>query len=526
MRWLAAGTLALVWVLGAPGTAAPAEAAWHEASSENFVIYADDSPRDIERFAQMLERYHAAMQLLTSTDLPSPSPSARVTIYAVGGERDMRELSGSDRIGGFYIPRAGRSRAFVQDIRVTNGEPDYSMIILMHEYAHHFLISSSRFAMPHWLSEGAAEFFASARFPRDGSIQLGRPAYHRQGELVYGANIPVETLIALSPQDEDPDAFYGRSWLLYHFLVFDEERNGQFADYWRAVATGTPSLEAGRQAFGDLAALDRDLGDYLRQRRVLSYNLPPEMVPIGPISVRPVSPGFGEMLPVAIVSQRGVDEEEARALLPRARAVAARHPDDPHVLAALAEAEFDAGNDAEAIAAADRALAIDPTVENALVQKGNALFRIAETATDPEAAYRAAMVPFSALNRLENDHPLPLIHFYRSFVDRGLEPNETARHALERAAELAPFDKSLWMNAALMQAGEGRIAVARFSLAPLAADPHGGRFAEEAAQLMAALAGLPDGEPVDVGAILAQARLAADIAAAAATPGLAPEAAD
>jgi hypothetical protein len=38
---------------------APAHAAWHEASSDHFVIYADDSERDITTFAQQLEKYHA-----------------------------------------------------------------------------------------------------------------------------------------------------------------------------------------------------------------------------------------------------------------------------------------------------------------------------------------------------------------------------------------------------------------------------------------------------------------------------------
>ena len=97
------------------GTAARAE--WHKAESDHFVIFADDKEDDIRRFAENLERYHSAMTFLTMREVEKPSPSNRVTIFVVGSQADMRALSGSRRIGGFYIPRAGASRAFVQDIR-------------------------------------------------------------------------------------------------------------------------------------------------------------------------------------------------------------------------------------------------------------------------------------------------------------------------------------------------------------------------------------------------------------------------
>ena len=496
-----------VWVALAlaVGLGSPARAAWHEASSERFVIYADDSEQDVRRFAEMLERYHAAMELLTGREVPPPSPSNRVTIYAVGGSSDMRKLSGSRTIAGFYVARAGRSAAFVPDVRISSRELDFSMVVLLHEYAHHFFISSTRFSMPHWLSEGAAEFFASARFPDDDGVEIGLPAVHRAGELFLAARIPAERLLALGPDADGADAFYGRSWLLYHLLTFDTDRKGQLAEYWRMVAGGTPSLEAGRAAFGDLDKLDRDLRSYLNQRKMLKWEIPPAALPIGPIAVRRVSEGMGKMLPVIIVSRRGVDHEQALELLPQARAVAARYLDDPGVLAALAEAEFDAGNDGAAIVAADRALALDPASENALVHKGYALFRMAETADDPATAYSEAMAPFRALNSSENDHPLPLIQLYYSYVRQGLEPTETARHALERAAQLAPFDYGLWMSVALMQIQEGKISIARDTLAPIAANPHSGSLATAASKLIGSLATAAEGQPLDGQALISAA---------------------
>ena len=103
------------------------------------------------------------------------------------------------------------------------------------------------------------------------------------------------------------------------------------------------------------------------------------------------------------------------------------------------------------------------------------------------------MKPFSALNRLENDHPLPLIYYYLSFEQRGVEPDETARHALERAAQLSPFDRSLAMRAGLLQAREGKIELARHTLGPVATNPHGGNMASEAQRFIDQMEGVPEG---------------------------------
>lgn len=483
--------------------AQPALAEWYEASSDNFVIYADNKERDIQRFAEMLERYHNAMAFLTARELDKPSPSNRVVIYVVGGARQIRELAGGKdrRIAGFYIPRAGGSRAFVQEIRNSSGgRPDIATIVLLHEYAHHFLIGSSRFAMPRWLNEGAAEFFAASTFEDDGSVIVGGPAQHRGPELFYADPVPVRELLdpALYEQKRGSryDAFYGKSWLLYHYLTFSKERTGQSQQYQINLMQGTPPLAAAEAAFGDLNKLERELRAYMRGK-FAAYVLPPDKLSTGPVVLRKLPPGEAEMMPLIIRSQRGVDADEAAEILPLARAIAARHPDDAGVLAALAEAEFDAGNDAEAIAAADRAIARDPSRANAYVQKGYALFRQAGDADDRKAAFSAAMKPFEALNAIKNDHPLPLIYYYRSYVERGADPPENARAALERASALAPFDQGLQLNAGMMLINEGKHAIARQFLAPVAANPHGGGASERAKQLIALVANMPDGQKVD-----------------------------
>lgn len=490
--------------LALAAAATPAAAEWYEASTEHFVIYADDKAADIKTFSENLERYHSAMVFVTGKQSDKPSPSNRVVIYVVGGEKAMRSLSGDKKIGGFYIPRAGGSRAFVQDIRnQQNGYPDFSTIVLLHEYAHHFLLSSSRFAKPRWFNEGAAEFFASASFERDGSMWVGRPAQHRAGDLAFADPVHVRELFDPALYEEKKvkgyDAFYGKSWLLYHYSFFTEARRSQLNTYLVNLANGMDQKAAGEAAFGDLDKLEKNLKAYLRQSRAPALKLSPDKLSTGTITLRKLTAGEAAMMPLQIRSQRGVGSEEAAVLLAEVRAVAAKYPEDPGVLTALAEAEFDAGNDAEAIAAADGAIARDPARANAYVQKGYALFRQAAEAENRTAAYAAAVKPFVALNKLENDHPLPLVYFYRAQVERGVAPSENARAALERAAALAPFDHGLQIQAGIMLLGEGKITFARSILAPVAANPHGGSAAAKAKQLIAAMADAPDGTPLQLG---------------------------
>lgn len=490
-----AALLGAILLIGAQ----PVSAEWYEASSDHFVIYADNKEADIQRFAENLERYHSAMTYVTGRQVEKPSPSNRVVIYVVGDQRAIRQLAGgkSRNIAGFYIPRAGGSRAFVQEIRDKKGYPHFSTIVLLHEYAHHFLLSSKREAVPRWLSEGAAEFYAAATFNDDGSVQIGRPAQHRGPELFQADPVSVQELLdpELYEQRGNPgrDAFYGKSWLLFHYLRFSQERAGQLGRYERLLIDGLSSREAGEAAFGNLDALEGELKGYARGRRFLNFVLPPDRLSVGTITIRPLTPGEVAIMDVQIQSQRGVNREEASELVIEARAIALSFPDDPGVLAALAEAEYDAGNDAEAIAAADLAIARDPARTNPYVQKGYALFRQAREADDKAAAFAAAMKPFEALNKLENDHPLPLAYFYRSFAERRSPPNETARAALERAAVLAPFDHELQLNAGMMLIREGKHELARLFLRPVAFNPHGGGMAERAKRLIAGIANLAEG---------------------------------
>jgi hypothetical protein len=306
------------------GCAGAAHADWMEASSPHFVIYADESPAEIQRFSQKLEVYHQALALLTGVDITDPSPSNRLTVFVVHNTRQVQKLYGGHNpfIGGFYFPRAGDSIAVVptvQDSHDITGEQDFSMVTLLHEYAHYFVISTSNLPSPRWLGEGAAEFFSSAGFPSSGGIEIGMPAYHRAGELFLAQNVRVEQLLDPKYNADGShtgiDSFYGKSWLLYHYLTLGGTRKGQMQKYIQLLAKGEDSLQAGRDAFGDLRKLDKELDKYLNQGKMTDLVFSADKLPIGRVTVRRLSDGEQDIMPDVIRTRVGETTEMAKAVI-------------------------------------------------------------------------------------------------------------------------------------------------------------------------------------------------------------------
>jgi tetratricopeptide (TPR) repeat protein len=272
--------------------------------------------------------------------------------------------------------------------------------------------------------------------------------------------------------------------VLFHYLQMAPEREGALLKYRQLLATGRSALEAAESAFGDLRQLEKDMDSYMRRRRFDAMIVDGDALAIGPITMRKLRPGEAAMMPVMIESKVGVTPEEALQLLPEARRVAALHPDDPTVLAALAEAEFDAGNNDSAIAAADRAVAIDPKNINAHIQKGYALARQVHSGALPKESWNDVRSQFIKANSIENDNPIPLVQFYLSYVQQGEPPTRNAIDGVVWAMELAPFDTSLRWLVAQQLVSDERYREAARALAPLAYSPHPGEHTDQARQLL------------------------------------------
>jgi tetratricopeptide (TPR) repeat protein len=464
---------------------------YYESSSDHFVIYADQSPEEIGKYSDRLERFHNAANFKLGLPLDKKvSPSNRVTVYVLRGTWEVKKLFGDSKtnVAGFYTPRAGATAAFVPKIDVAGTIPDFSETVLLHEYAHHLMFSASTVSYPSWYIEGFAEFFASAGFEKDGSVWLGRPANHRAAELKYAPEVPLErmldTKLYYEKRTKDGDNFYGRSWLLFHYLTYDEKRKGQLTDYLRRLQNNEGEIASAKAAFGDLKILDKELKSYVNQGKLPANIIKGDGLAPGPITVRKLSAGEAAIMPLKIQSRRGVDQEQAQKLLQDMRKISAKYESDPAVLAALSEAEYDAGNSAEAIAAADRALTFNPNEINAYLQKGLALIKLAAETEKPDQSWVAVRKHFVQMNKVENDHPLALINYYKSYGEQGKRPTENAITGLNWALELAPFDSSLRWMVAEQEMADKKYAEAVFTLKPLAYAPHQTQLSKAALVLL------------------------------------------
>ncbi len=481
--------MGLVAALAAAWLPTSAEARWRQASSTHFVIYSEESPESLRKFAERLERYDAAMRLVRNLPDLDPGTANRLTIYMVSDVGAVRRLhgKGSDAAG-FYIPRASGSLAIVPRRGLGSSEFDLTQEgVLLHEYAHHFMFENYPIAFPSWYIEGFAEFHSTSQVEPDGSVGVGRPALHRAYGLMSGNPLPIDKMMALGTERLSPEkseAIYGRGWLLTHYLTFSETRKGQLSKYLKALNSGKKGVEAATMAFGDLKVLDREVDKYMMQKRMSYLKLPGDKLKVGRIEVGELSDGEDAVMELKIRSQRGVDDKAAKALLPLMRKAAAPFPDDPAVQVTLAEAEYDARNYKEAVAAADRALARNPKLVDALVYKGRAFMAMAEGAADKPKAIAQGRKWIAAANRADPDDPEPLLLFYTSFLAADAKPTANAVMGLNTAFQLAPRDRGLRMLVARQYLVEGKAEEARAVLGPIAFDPHSGEVGAAAAAIV------------------------------------------
>ena len=88
--------------------AAPAQAAWHRASSAHFIIYADQSPAKLRDFAVKLERFDKAVRIARSMHDVPIGDGNRLTVFVVSNPRAVQKLA-RDKTGfcGRFLYSAG-----------------------------------------------------------------------------------------------------------------------------------------------------------------------------------------------------------------------------------------------------------------------------------------------------------------------------------------------------------------------------------------------------------------------------------
>lgn len=466
-----------------------ANAAWHEAKSRHFIIYADESPKALLEYATKLERFDQAVRTILAMDDPAVGDGNRLTVFVLPTDDDVRNLAG-DKTGflkGFYTGRVTGPLMYVPKRSGRQATDLGSDSIFYHEYAHHLMMQRLDAPYPEWFVEGFAEFLSTPVFEKDGQVALGTPPLHRAWGLLHGKSLPLEALLGgtysnISKQERE--SIYGRGWLLVHYLFMSGQRPGQLDRYIQDISKGTSRADAARTAFGDLKLLDKELDSYLLRRRVSIVRIDPKGE-VPPIEVLPLSRGGAEIILARARLKHGGNSVDKDALIAQIRQIQSRFAGDELVEVTLAEAELNADHAVAAEAAADRALMANPKKTEAMVLKGRAIIeRAIEAKGDSGTMFVEGRRLFTAANKIDPEDPEPLMEFYKAFLRQGVRPTDNAIAALHYASDLAPQDLGMRMNSAVAYLNEGKLKEARRTLIPVAYSPHGGGIAEEARRMI------------------------------------------
>lgn len=492
IRTLLAGALLL-----APGLA---RAEWHEASTDHFVILSDDKPENLSAYALALERYDKAMRVFRNIpDHPIP-PVDRVVVYVTATTAGVERLS-QPGVAGFYVPNAGRSVAFTarkgdrDNPGAINPMADELMLdpqaVLRHEYAHHFMYNSwPAAALPLWLTEGFAEFHATAETKPDGSILFGRVPRWRVLNFEFSENCSTRRIVTTGDFSKLQEVcsysdIYAHGWLTTHYLTFAEGGPQKMSAYIRALNSGEP-LEKAATAFGDLNAFQTDVTRYLNLPTRTVYTVPASKLTVKAPVIRKLRQAEVDTMAVRMRSQAGVDKNMAPGVFTAAKRAAAPWPNDPVAQLVLAEAAFDAKDYAVTQKAAAAVLAAEPKSSKAMIYMGRARMEEAAKAksTDP-AVWKEVRRWFLLANKADPDDAEALILYYQSFLMAGEAPTRNAKDGLLQAAQFAPHDRSLPFLSAYVHLTDNKLAEARTALRVIAYAPHAGRGAWFATRMLA-----------------------------------------
>jgi hypothetical protein len=469
--------------VAAMAAAAPASAAWQQASSKHFLIYGDMPAEEMKAYATKLEKFDAASRLIRSMKDPTVGDGNRVQVFVVSSMLDVNRLYGDAEagVGGYYVGDvSGPYIVTPQKIRRLNTRTDRIApeVVFFHEYTHHLQLQSTQKPMPAWLSEGFAEFMGNPVFGADGSVGIGAPAEDRAEQLIKGRWPPMSDLMEGNAFKLGQAGFwiqnYAEGWLLNHYLAFEPSRKGQVEKYVSAIEAGQNPLVAAKAAFGDLGVLENELRQYLKRKSLPFVKIDSSKLTIPPVSVAELSPGSSEVMPYRIQSKTGYRSVTIDYILGKVRDIARRYPNDALVQRTLSETEFDAKNYDQGLAAAEAALKLEPKSTEALIWKGRNFLAKAKKANDA-ALFSEARKQFLAANRLDSEDPEPLYLYYRTYRAANVQAPKQAVEALRYATVLAPRDYYPALQLVTENLRQNNLKAAADALKPLAYLPHLGQ---------------------------------------------------
>lgn len=475
--------------------AAPNSGRWLRLESANFVMYSSASEESSREELAALEGFHA----LITRIMPRKSPStAKLPIYVTRTNPDF-DLTApyyrNSMVMGYYSAGIEGTVAVSKSLRYQprqrdmprNVRADDARVILFHEYTHHYVLANNRTGYPAWYIEGIAEFLSTAEFTNTG-VEVGRFTQGRAYSLMRGGWLEIEKFLDLPEKmtGEEVGAFYAQSWLATHYMLFGRpERAKGFDKYVQLLQQGGNVLTSFEPAFGITPAeFDKELREYKR-KPIEAWPIPGILPVEAGIQVTRLASSYDNLLLPMVYMQRLPTAEKAKDTIAKVREEVRRNRDDVDAQRAGVWVETWYGDLSEARKQIDALLAVNGDSAATHHVSGLCDLRAAYAASDA-ALFERARKSFGRSHARDDTKASALFRYFESGLNATGEVNDHLIEVLIKAYQMAPQVNSIVATTAHALMARERFDEAVIVLRPLAANPHGGKFAEKARQWLAA----------------------------------------
>jgi tetratricopeptide (TPR) repeat protein len=434
---------------------------WVEVRSPHVVVSSDAGETEARGIAEQFEQMRAVVHATFAT--LRVDPGQPIAIVAARDENTMKlllpeEWAAAGHVHPTGLYQYGEDKNYVAMRLDAPGGNAFHTVY--HEYTHALLHLNFR-RLPLWFEEGLAEFFGNSNLSekdaKTGTIDKTHVYFLNHSEL-----LPIETLLQVnndSPYYNETNRvsiFYAQSWAMVHYLLLDPEARQKqlLARFLVAWEKSGDSIEAAREAFGDLQRFGETIKRYARQDKFRAgLGVSPQPEPPAQYAVRTLSPGEVLALRGDFLLHRSL-MERARPLLEEAVRL------EPNLAVTHEALGFYAFRERD-FAAADeemtKAIELGSTSFIALYCRGLLLLRDVN-GTD-ESTRRAA----TYLERAARINPrfAPIFEALTQAYSRSAETQKQALEAATRAFQLDPTSRSYATNLIYALLNNGRAAEAK-----------------------------------------------------------------
>lgn len=465
-RWIASILLAVAFLAQAPAHARD----WVRTELPGIVIYSDGYPHELQRWALKVRLFDALLREQFGVPAADADSGSTLTIYLLDEGKDVEHLTGRKNLNGHYSPSSEgsyliASRAPAYDKTRLSGQ-----MALFHEYTHHFMYRHFASAWPVWYSEGFAEEASTVAFDADRTATVGLPNWPRMRQM-GNEPMPLKTILTASVEQFKPGEkarFYAWSWKLVHMLGKTPEDRGRLDAYLRSLTAGIDPIQAARDTFGDLDALEARMHGFVPDpHRGRKLAIAAAVSSENPVNV--LDPSASQLVDLRLARLAGKDRGQVLAGL---RAFVAANPGNAQgrleLALALRQKDVEAAH-AEALAALDL-IPQDP--RSLAVWADLSLRQIKSNPASTPASWDNVRARLTTAIAPDTRDPLLLLTLFRSYLMEPRRPSGEAIAAMERALALQPESYEMRTLGVYALALAGKRAQARQVARVLASDPH------------------------------------------------------